>query len=93
MKVLCEEPFGDFVDSKSDEEGGKDVDRIVVMAEQDDNPEKNRRCHENPAQNLFVPENESHEERESGMSGKEEIPREGKSVYDETRAVQWSLMH
>ena len=93
MKVLCEEPFGDFVDSKSDEEGGKDVDRIVYMAEQDDNPEKERRCQEYPAQNLFIPKNEGHEERKPGMSGKEEIPRECEGVDDEVRAVQGDLVH
>lgn len=93
MKVLCKKPFGDFVDPKGDEEGGKDVNRIVEMTEQDDNAEEERRCQKYPAQNFFIPENESHEERKSGMSGKEEVSRECEGIEYKISAFQGRLMH
>lgn len=93
MKIFCEQLFGDFIYPKCDEESGKDIDRIVVMPQKDNNSEKERSCQEYITQDLLIPEDQSHKERKSCMSGKEEISRECERIEDKVSAFQWRLLH
>jgi len=92
MVVLGEKPNRDLVNPIRDEIGGKDIDRIMQMAEQDDNAKENGDSQKKPAKLFVVPKNQRQEEREACMPREEQIPREGDLVHDAVVDVERGLM-
>ena len=73
MEIFCEDPNRNLVNPIGDEVGGENIDRIMQMAEQDDDAKENGDSQKETAELFVVPKNKRQEERESRMSRKEHV--------------------
>ncbi len=71
--IFLEYPGGDIIDGRGDEESAENIDRIMQMPGQNDSAEKDGDGDEQDPQLFDIPEDESHQERQAGVAGKEKI--------------------